>query len=424
MKNFTVIMLCLAGASVSLSGYAQRDNRQEEGIVKVIGNDTIDARRVEKHLKENAPASPKDNGLPRFAIVGKDHQFYVGIGAQFLGEGVFDFGADMPSPVLFTPSAMSKAGAGNGSSVGFGWQSSSVYLNVVALPGTDNQVGLFFKGNFMGNNNSFSCYHFYAKYRGLTAGYTTSSFVDAAAEPMTIDFEGPNGYPYVTLFNASWHQNFTKNFSGSIGIDAPSASVTAGDRSAVVKQRIPSIPVYLQYSWAEGASHVRLSGLVRPIQYRNLVASKNSTLVGLGVQVSGMSKIVGPLSVSYNATYGRGISNYLQDDNGLGVDAVSIGEAGEMGMVKSLGLTAGLNCSFTSKLSGNVVYSHLTNWLPDKANGQSEQYRYGDYVAANLIYAFNRFVSAGVEYDYGHRKDFAGKPLHTNRLQLQLAVTF
>ena len=62
--------------------------------------------------------------------------------------------------------------------------------------------------------------------------------------------------------------------------------------------------------------------------------------------------------------------------------------------------------------------------MPDNAESQPDQYRYGDYVAANLIYSVNRFVSAGIEYDYGHRKDFDGGSLHTNRLQLQLAVTF
>ena len=140
--------------------------------------------------------------------------------------------------------------------------------------------------------------------------------------------------------------------------------------------------------------------------------------------VSGMTPVAGPLSFSYSAAYGRGIGNYLQDDNGLGLDAVPVKEAGHLEMVKSLGLTAGLNFAICPKLSANLVYSHLSNWLPENAQPQESQYRYGDYVAANLIYAINKFVSAGVEYDYGHRKSFDGDALHTNRLQLQFAVTF
>lgn len=424
MKNLSSLLAVSAALTFSLSAHAQRDARLDSGVVTVINSDTVDASRVEKHLKQNAPQAPSDNGLPRFTIVGKDHQYYIAIGGQFLGEAVVDFGDNMSSPVLFTPSSITASTPGNRSSLGFGWQTSSVYLNVVAMPGTDNQVGLFFKGNFMGNGNSFNCFHFYAKYRGLLAGYTTSLFTDAAAEPMTIDFEGPNGYPFINLFTASWTQNITENFSGAIGIEEPTASFTTGMLATAVNQRIPAIPFYLQYAWGGGNSHVRLSGLIRPMQYRDERASENKILTGVGVQLSGMTKIVGALSGSFNGVYGQGIATYLQDDNGLGLDAVPVNDPGKMGMVKSLGVTAGLNYVFCPRLSANLVYSHLTNWLPDRAGKEGSQYRYGDYAAANLIYTVNRFVSAGIEYDYGHRKSFDGEGLHTNRLQLQLAVTF
>lgn len=89
-----------------------------------------------------------------------------------------------------------------------------------------------------------------------------------------------------------------------------------------------------------------------------------------------------------------------------------------------MGVTAGVNIAVSPKVSANLVYSHLSNWLPDGAVSDASQYRYGDYAVANVIYAINNFVSAGVEYDYGHRKSFDNASLHTNRLQVQLAVTF
>lgn len=425
MKNSAIFVAVCAALATSFTAAAQRDSRHfEKGVVTVINSDTTDASRVEKVLKQNAPTAPNDNGLPRFALVGKDDKFYVAFGGQFLGEGAFDFGDQMSSPLLFTPSAITPSSPGNRSNLGFGWQSSSIYMNFVALPGDKNQVGLFFKGNFMGNNNSFNCFHFYARYRGLTVGYTTGVFSDGAAEPMTIDFEGPNAYPYMTLFNASWTQKFNDHISAAVGIDAPSVSMTADGSTATVNQRIPAIPVYLQYAYNDGNAHVRLSGLVRPLQYRNLTANTNSTLTGLSVQLSGMTPIAGPLSLNYNVVYGRGISNYLQDDNGLGLDAVNLNESGKMGMVKSLGVTGGLSYDFNSRVSTNLTYSHLMNYLPDNAVAQDTQYRYGDYVAANVIYNINRYLSAGIEYDYGHRKSFNGDSLHANRLQLQFAVTF
>lgn len=418
------ILICAAAAAVAFPAAAQRDNRTgEKGVVSTIAGDESEGAHVEEAFKANAPVGVKDNGLPRFAIVGKDHKFYLGIGAQFLGEAVYDFGGSMPGATLFTPSALTAPTPGNDKKLGFGWQSSSVYLNFVALPHSANSVGIFFKANFMGNNNAFNCYHFYGKYRGLTVGYTTSAFTDAAAEPMTIDFEGPNGYPYMTLFTARWEQKFSKHFSGAIGVDAPTTELTTNAKTEQLTQTLPAVPLYVQYAWDGGASHVRLSGIVRPLRYRNLTDSKNTTLVGLGVQLSGMANLVGPLSVQYNAAYGRGISTYIQDDNGLNLDAVPADAAGRLDMVRTLGLTGGLNYTFSPKVSANVVYSHVVNTVANGAMPGASTYRMGDYVAANVIWTINKFVSAGIEYDYGHRKSFDGASLHCNRVQCQFAVT-
>lgn len=423
-KTLLTLSATLTLGMAGFSASAQRDNRLEgdDVVTPVVGD--APSKDIKEALQKNAPQTPNDNGLPRFAIVGKDRGFYLGIGAQFLGEAMFDFGDKMPSALDFTPSSMTPKTPGNGGATRFAWQSSSFYMNFVAMPNSDNHIGIFFKAKFSGANNGIKVSHFYGKYRGLTAGYTHSAFTDGDAMPMTIDGEGPNGSVSLSLFTAYWAQDFTENFSGAIGIDAPTADITTGGSTSTVSQRIPAIPLYLQYAWDGGDSHIRLSGIYRPMQYRNMTDSKNATVQGGGIQLSGMTHIAGGLSAQYDATYGAGIGSYLQDDEDLGLDAVATTEPGKMKAVKNLGLTAGLNYVFTPKLSGNIAYSHLTNWLPDKAAVSGDTYRYGDYVAANLIYTFNRFISAGVEYDYGHSKNFLGEGLHSNRIQAQLAVTF
>lgn len=425
MKKLTFLLPLFTVLMFHFPASGQRDNRLHEvGVTSIIGNDSVESHKVEKVFKTNAPSAPNENGLPRFAIVGKDGKFYFGIGAQFLGEAVVDWGDEMPSPVLMVPAAITSASEGNRSSTRFGWQSSSIYMNFVAMPGDNDQVGIFFKANFMGNGNGFNVYHFYAKYRGLTAGYTTGVFTDAAAQPFTIDYEGPNGYPDLTLFTVYWQQSFKNNFSVAIGLDAPSASMTFGNLSSQVNQRIPAMPFYLQYAWNKCNSHVRLSGIVRPLQYRNLQLSKNKTLPGWGIQLSGITNVTDALSVQFNGVYGKGISNYIQDDNGLGLDAVEIAGTGKICTVASMGLTAGLTYALNPKLTLNSVYSHLLNSFHRASAIEGHTYRYGDYVSANLIYAVNKFVSTGIEYDYGHRCAVDGTSLHTNRLQCQLAVTF
>lgn len=409
---------------VATNARAQEDSRLSHDVVTPLVNDTVNASVVERHLKGNAPKQPNINGLPRFVIVGRDQQFYVGIGMQFLGEGVYDYGDNVASATHFSPADLRPETPGNSSQMLYGWNTSSIYLNVVALPDNRNQIGVFFKGNFTGPNNAFHCSHFYTRFRGLTVGRTSGVFTDAEAEPMTIDSEGPNGFVDLSLFTAFWTQKFSKHFSGAIGIDEPTTSVSFNDYAVAVNQRIPAIPVYLQYGYQGGDSHIRVSGILKPMQYRNLLKDENKTANGIGVQLSGLTKVTPNTIFSYAVVYGRGIGSYIQDDNGLGLDAVPVSKLGKLETVRNLGITAGFNYSIAPGLSSNISYSHLVNYLPDKAEIELSQYRYGDYVAANIIYSLNRFVSAGFEYDYGHRKDFDGTSLHANRLQVQLAVTF
>ncbi|MDE6027345.1 MAG: hypothetical protein K2G23_04700, partial [Muribaculaceae bacterium] len=384
-----LLSFCTAMAAsllIATRASAQRDSRLEHDVVSLINNDKVSPVEVEESLEENGPESPHDNGLPRFALIGKDGLFYMGIGAQLLGEAMVDWGDRMPSAELFIPSAIEPKIPGDGCAMRFGWQSSAVYLNMVALPETPNQIGLFFKGVFSGQNHTVKVYHFYSKYRGLTAGYTLSSFTDSKALPMTIDFEGPNGYPFKTLFTAYWTRYFGKGFSATLGIDAPQVGMTLDETARKVSQRIPSIPVNLQYAWEGGESHVRLAAIYRPMQYRDNLTQKNKAISGGGIQLSGMAKLTGGLGINYNATYGSGIGSYLLDDEDLSLDAVSCLIPGTVKAVKSMGLTGGLSYLCSSKVSTNVCYSHLTNWLPDDGVLEGTAYRYGDYVAANVIY--------------------------------------
>lgn len=424
MKH-THLLTGVALATVcAVPAFAQYDVDDAPNVTVIVG-DKSNPDDVEIEFKENAPVNRRIQGLPRFAIVGNENKFYLGIGAQFLGEGLFDFGDNMPSPVDFTPSSMTRPAPGDGAQTRFTALSSSFYINAVALPGSKDKVGLFFKAKIKdGDSYGFHVSHFYARYRGFNVGLNSSLFQDGAAIPFTIDSEGPNGTADITVFTANYTQDFGKGFSSAIGIEEPTADMTTGSAAREVHQRIPAVPLYLQYAWGGGNSHIRLSGLVRPLQYRDLVADKNRTICGAGVQLSGLVNVTKPFTVYYSATYGRGIADYLQDDKDLGVDAVAEDLTGKCKAMTVFGITGGLSYKLTDHLTFNGTYSHLLNSRPDHTTVAGDTYRYGDYVAANLFYTFNKILAAGVEYDYGHMAQFNGTNMHSNRIQAQLAVTF
>ena len=62
MKIFKIMVACLCAATFS--------------VLKVNGQDTI----VLKVLEENAPKYFNAPGMPRFSVIGKEREFYLGIG--------------------------------------------------------------------------------------------------------------------------------------------------------------------------------------------------------------------------------------------------------------------------------------------------------------------------------------------------------
>ena len=99
MYKRILLITAIAAIASNVCADAQRDGGRhyKKGVTSIIVNERADsADNVEKAFKGNAPTSPKENNLPRFAIVGKERQFYLGIGAQFLGEAGFDWGDNMP----------------------------------------------------------------------------------------------------------------------------------------------------------------------------------------------------------------------------------------------------------------------------------------------------------------------------------------
>ena len=86
---------------------------------------------------------------------------------------------------------------GNKAQFRFSAAQSNVYMNVVALPGGENQLGAYVSLNFLGKNYAPKLHLAYLKYRNITAGYSYTIFGDVAAAPATIDFEGPNAIPFI-----------------------------------------------------------------------------------------------------------------------------------------------------------------------------------------------------------------------------------
>lgn len=393
---------------------------------------TIDSINVYNIMVENAPQNPSIKDVPRFTLVGKDSKFYLGMGANVKMVGDFDWGAPLSNPNIFAPKDIPMSTEdGNKSQTLFSVGQSNIYWNFVALPGSKNQVGLFFDVIFLGHSSTpvIQIHHLYMKYRGFTAGYVVSTFTDLKAEPYSIDFGGPNAVTLVRHPNIYYNFKFGKDkmWSAQLGLDMPNmASFTTSSVEKNINQRMPDIPFFIQRSWAGNKGWLRASAIFRNLQYRydGVGGGKvgNRSEMGWGVKLSGKTPIAGGLSACWQGTYGKGIASYIQDLSGEGMDLVTEVNSDKMQTVPVWGAYGSLQYDFGRCAFINFTYSQVRTYA-DSFPGIGDLYKYGQYVTSNLVFNISSFAQVGVEYLWGRRMNYSGHQAHDNRLMLMLNVS-
>lgn len=430
MKTLIFPLLCAAALLPATAEAQTHPALPDEGEVKIVFNAGEPDQKVYDAFIENAPKRFTEPGAPRFAIIGKQNMFYLGIGGVIKGVGVFDWGNPIDSPSDFTTADIPfDTPAGDGSKLQGTFGQSKIFINFVALPGTDNKVGAYISGKFSGDHGAFKLNHVYINYRGFTVGHTSSLFEDGAAAPPTIDNEGPCGLVGTNNFLINYRHSFGKRIKIGVGLEIPSVSVTTTAATRVVNQRIPDIPAFVQYSWDNGDGWLRFSVLMRNIQYRDLVADNNRTKTAWGIKLSGSTPLgASKFQAYYQAAYGRGIGGYIQDLADLGLDlSPDSNNPGHLDAVKAWGAYAGLQYTFSPKLFSSVSYSQSRAYADKYADGSTpwnEQYKYAQYVSANVFYTILPGLQTGLEYLYGRRVDMDGISRHDNRINAMLQFNF
>lgn len=388
-----------------------------------------DSATIYRTLVENAPQAYNIPGAPRFVIIGKNHKFYLGMGGTAKATLSYDFGHVIDNGFDFATSAIPMTQTpGNGGKIQISAATSSLYLNFVALPGTDNRIGVYINANFTGNNYAPDLQYAYLNYRGITAGYNFSLFSDIAAAPPSIDNEGPPGFVAIPNGVIDYTRTFGKHWGAGVGLEMPMLSATVSPYTTTVNQRVPDLPAYVQYTWGVGATNrVRLSGIIRTLQYRDLITGKNRNQPGWGVKISGSVTPVPAVTCYYQAAYGKGISSYFIDLDEGGLDMVPAGVSGRLSAVETWGGYIGIQYNLTKNLMATTTYSHLRTYADRYTDGVkpwTSQYKYAQYALANIIWTPVPYMQCGVEYIYGRRVDMNGTQAHDSRLQTMIQVFF
>ena len=82
------------------------------------------------------------------------------------------------------------------------------------------------------------------------------------------------------------------------------------------------------------------------------MASRNKSVLGWAVQLSGLANITPKVMLYYQGVYGRGYDRYLNGLNGKGFDLIPDPDnQGKLYAPETLGYVAGIRYSFSSEIS-------------------------------------------------------------------------
>ncbi len=442
MSHLRLLFLAIAAVIAVTPSVGQHNpNRSRNGSLRYMFGDGVnisDSVEVYKTLINNTPVDKDFINDPIFAIVGKNKSFYFSIGANFKFVGSYDWGNPSSDPQNSSVGGLTPALPGDRQSFAMTAQGSNIYFNVVGFPQSANQIGLFisFKlDNRPGNNYAVRANYVYMRYRNFLVGYSTSLYNDKATDPFTIDNHGP----VASGVHDNIQVNFQKYVSGGIrfgvGIEAPKndytgyvpADAPADNMTASVRQRIPDVPFYIGYT-SDTYSHVRLSGIVRGLTYRDNIAGCNRTVPGAGLKFTG-SWVADPFVFYAQAQGGKGMASYIQDNDGLGLDLVpDNSRPGRLVAPWAWGCIAGVQYNFSRSLFATAVYSYMHNYVDPYVSAvgipYDSQLRSGHYILGNVIWQISPLFRTGMEYVRTVRNNCDGSSLSNNRLSILLSMSF
>ncbi len=367
-----------------------------------------------------------DPSAPRFLFFDREGKVAMGIGGYVKGTMQYDFGGAIDQgasfvtydiPVPANPAMRNQFFANA--------NQSTIFLQMIGRSERFGTYEVFVRTNFSGGGPTgydLKLKMAYLRVGYVTAGLTNSVFVDGEAGTPTIDDQGPAGEMSAKNIQLQYMPKIGPLTLG-VSAEMPSAGYREDKLVQEIKQRVPDIPAFIQYGWNGGKSHIRLSGLLRNLSYRDLNAGQNKFATGWAAQVSGLINVIPQLTLFYQGAYGRGYARYINDLADADVDLIPDASApGKMKAPQMSNFEGGLQINATKNLFFAASYSEAHLY------GQQilgpDAYKYGRYLSCTAFYNLGEDLRVGIEYLRGSRHNIDHSDGHANRLIGMIQLTF
>ncbi len=368
----------------------------------------------------------QDPEAPYFLMISRDATLAMGIGGAVRMRGWYDFDGDVPYNgfipyTIAVPGDPARQRRLDATPAG-----TALFFRILGCNKALGNFSAYIQGNFDGNGGSdFKIKKSYATINDWTIGYATSTFSDITANPPVIDAQGPCGQVNNTAVLLQWRHNMTQRWTMAASFEFPKSYVNVDKvYTETIKDWLPDLTAFGQINWDEGLSHLRLSGLLRALPYRDIVGQKNRTTTAWGAQISGKAVTPSPVTLFWEAVGGAGVESYINDlmigNNDLFNNPDS---PGRMYAPYCMGLTAGVRYDFTNSVFSSVSLSEARMWHRRGAV-DPDSYRYGLYCVANVFWNMSARLQIGAEYLYGYRRNRSGQGDDAQRVNMLFQFSF
>lgn len=429
MKKSTLILgVLLAGTAWFTPAQAQVERDTHKTDVIVIGGGALaDDNQVVFHFKKSAETGFQAAKMPRFVISTKDQKYMFGIGGFVNFRTAYDFDGVVQNtdfvtyniPVVGTPATRQQ--------LRMDASTSRLFFKSIANTSSLGPIVTYIETDFRGGNYNLRLRKAYIALGGFLFGQNTTTFCDLNAAPTTVDFQGPNAYNYNFALMLRYTYNFNQHWSIGAALELPELSATYTPETMEVPQRLPDFPIFVKYAWGENSrNYIRGAGVLRDMIYYDKIKDKNHSVLGWGVQASTNLYLSPKLMALGQFVYGEGISPYIQDITGDGLDLVANPDVnGELKTLPMFGWFAGLQYNFTSNLFCSATYSMVRVQGKDQYGpANPDGYRNAQYMVGNVFYNLTPSCQIGVEYLRGIRKNFDLAHNSANRIQAMIQYNF
>jgi hypothetical protein len=292
------------------------------------------------------------------------------------------------------------------------------------IPSTKiGDVRFYLEGDLFGTNSTTPrLRHAYAQAGNFLVGQTFSNFMDPDGFPDTLDFQGPNGM--VSIRNPQLRYGFALSPSTTfyVSVEKPSSGITFKTPQFSSQPNAPSPDGALRLRQEFQSGHIQISGIFRSIA-AFLPDGRTDSVFGWGFNLSGGVKVFGKDNLILAAASGHGISRYIQDTSGLGIDAEPASFTNpHLEATPAVGVEAAYQHYWTKSVRSSGIYSYAAVNNTDRAPGST--YNHATYTGGNLIWNPYGSLNIGAEFLYGWAMDQSGEKANAPRVQFSAKYSF